>query len=192
MHSQEMEEVDIATAGDVIAVFGIECASMDTFTDGEVSISLASMFVPKPVMSLAVRPKDMQLLNGFSKVSLPANTLRYLLCLCVLHLDMSALAELGHVASWASLQLVALASDIITPIALLSNPLCNCSPFLPPQAIQKFTREDPTLRVMTDSKTGETIMSGMGELHLEIYIERMKREYQVECISGKRARPSVL
>ena len=47
------------------------------------------------------------------------------------------------------------------------------------KAIGKFTREDPTLRVSVDSETKETVMSGMGELHLEIYIERMKREYNV-------------
>jgi elongation factor G len=122
MHANEMEDVDSASAGDVVAVFGIECASMDTFTDGSVNYSMVSMFVPKPVMSLAVKPKDMQQSANFAK------------------------------------------------------------------AIGKFTREDPTLRVAVDGKTGETIMSGMGELHLEIYIERMKREYNVECIVGN---PSV-
>jgi translation elongation factor EF-G len=51
----------------------------------------------------------------------------------------------------------------------------------------KFTREDPTLRVDVNEKTGETLMSGMGELHLEIYIERMKREYAVEWTAGNSA-----
>ena len=122
MHSNEMEDVDSAGAGDVVAVFGVECASMDTFTSGEVKYSMVSMFVPKPVMSLSVKPKDSQMSNNFSK------------------------------------------------------------------AIGKFTREDPTLRVTVDPKTKETIMSGMGELHLEIYVERMKREYSVECVTGS---PSV-
>jgi len=122
MHSNEMQDVDSAGAGDVVAVFGVECASMDTFTSGEVKYSMVSMFVPKPVMSLSVKPKDSQMSGNFSK------------------------------------------------------------------AIGKFTREDPTLRVSVDSKTKETIMSGMGELHLEIYVERMKREYNVECITGS---PSV-
>lgn len=122
MHSNEMQDVDSAGAGDVIAVFGVECASMDTFTDGTVNYSMVSMFVPNPVMSLAVRPKDMQQSANFSK------------------------------------------------------------------AISKFTREDPTLKVTIDSKSGETILSGMGELHLEIYLERLKREFNVECISGN---PSV-
>ena len=122
MHSNEMEDVDSASAGDVIAVFGVECASMDTFTDGTVQVSMVSMFVPKPVMSLAVKPKDSMMFNNFSK------------------------------------------------------------------ALGKFTREDPTLRVTVDDKSKETILSGMGELHLEIYIERLKREYAVECITGN---PSV-
>lgn len=51
-----------------------------------------------------------------------------------------------------------------------------------------ISREDPTLKVTVDSKSNETIISGMGELHLEIYIERMKREYNVECVTGN---PSV-
>lgn len=122
MHSADMEDVDSATAGDVVAVFGVECASMDSFTDGSINCSMVSMFVPSPVMSLAIKPKDTTMMTNFSK------------------------------------------------------------------AIGKFTREDPTLRVSVDAKTGETIMSGMGELHLDIYVERMKREYKVECITGN---PSV-
>lgn len=122
MHSNEMQDIESASAGDVVAVFGVECSSMDTFTDGSHKISLVSMFVPSPVLSLAVKPKDSQQSANFSK------------------------------------------------------------------AIGKFTREDPTLRVSVDEKTKETIMSGMGELHLEIYVERMKREYKVECITGN---PSV-
>ena len=122
MHSNEMQDVESAGAGDVVAVFGVECSSMDTFTDGTISYSMVSMFVPKPVMSLAVKPKDSNKAAAFSK------------------------------------------------------------------AIGKFTREDPTLRVTVDDKTSETIMSGMGELHLEIYVERMRREYAVECITGS---PSV-
>ncbi len=122
MHSNEMEDVDSVSAGDVVAVFGVDCASMDTFTDGSVNYSMVSMFVPKPVMSLAVRPKDSQMASNFSK------------------------------------------------------------------AIGKFTREDPTLRISIDDKTKETIMSGMGVLHLEIYIERLRREYNVDCVTGN---PSV-
>jgi elongation factor G len=122
MHANEMMDVDSAGAGDVVALFGMDCSSMDTFTDGTVNYSMVSMFVPNPVMSLSVKPKESAQLANFGK------------------------------------------------------------------AMGKFTREDPTLRVVVDEKSGETVMSGMGELHLEIYVERMKREYNVECVTGN---PSV-
>lgn len=118
MHSNEMQDTDYACAGDVVATFGMDCASMDTFTDGKVNYSLVSMFVPNPVMSLKVSPKNAQSGINFSK------------------------------------------------------------------ALGKFAREDPTLRVFEDEKNLETVISGMGELHLEIYVERMKREYNVEVITG--------
>jgi elongation factor G len=52
-------------------------------------------------------------------------------------------------------------------------------------ALQKLAEEDPTLRIRSDEETGQTILSGMGELHLEIIIDRMKREFKVECNTGK-------
>lgn len=118
MHSSEMVDVDSAGAGDVVAVFGVECASMDTFTDGKVNYAMNSMFVPKPVMSLACKTKESSMNSNFAK------------------------------------------------------------------AMGRFTREDPTLRIAVDEMTKETVLSGMGELHLQIYIERLKREYNVECVTG--------
>ncbi|MDE5539431.1 MAG: elongation factor G [Bacilli bacterium] len=52
-------------------------------------------------------------------------------------------------------------------------------------ALQKLVEEDPTLRVKTDHETGQTVLSGMGELHLDVIIDRMRREFNVECNSGK-------
>lgn len=114
-----MEDISEAGAGEVVAMFGIDCRSMDTFSDGNMNIAMSSMFVPEPVMSLSVKPTDTGMQNNFAK------------------------------------------------------------------ALNKFTKEDPTLRVKVDSETKETILSGMGELHLEIYIERMKREYSVDCVTGQ-------
>mmetsp|Transcript_16434 Transcript_16434/g.20525 ORF Transcript_16434/g.20525 Transcript_16434/m.20525 type:complete len:757 (-) Transcript_16434:58-2328(-) len=121
MHSDDMEEISSAGSGEVVAMFGIDCRSMDTFSDGDFNLAMSTMFVPEPVMSLAVKPANTKMQNNFSK------------------------------------------------------------------AIQKFTKEDPTLRVRVDDDSKETVMSGMGELHLEVYIERLKREYDVECITGQPA-----
>ena len=112
MHAEEMEDIDHAIAGDIVAMFGIDCASSDTFTDGTVSLSLASMHVPTPVISLTVKT-DTKNLAGLLK------------------------------------------------------------------ALRRFGKEDPTFRVASDPETGETVISGMGELHLEVYLERMRREYSV-------------
>ena len=119
MHSNEMEEVQEIGAGEICAVFGIECASGDTFTDGQLGYSMTSMFVPEPVISLSIKPKDTKDLTNFSK------------------------------------------------------------------AMARFQREDPTFRVHVDAESSETIISGMGELHLDIYVERMRREYRVACETGQ-------
>jgi elongation factor G len=119
MHADEMEDIDTAEAGDIVALFGVDCASGDTFTDGKVNYTLTSMHVPDAVISLAVEPKDKTTATNFSK------------------------------------------------------------------ALNRFTKEDPTFRVHRDEESGQTIISGMGELHLEIYIERMKREYNCVVIPGR-------
>ncbi|MCP4810797.1 MAG: elongation factor G [Proteobacteria bacterium] len=111
MHSDEMEDIDSATAGDIVALFGVDCYSGDTFTDGTVPIAMTSIHVPNPVISLTITPSDNKSQVNMSK------------------------------------------------------------------ALQRFTKEDPTFRVSQDPETNETIISGMGELHLEVYVERMRREY---------------
>ncbi len=119
LHSDEMEDVQSASGGDIIAMFGVDCSSGDTFTDGKINASMTSMHVPDAVISLAIAPKDKSAVTNFSK------------------------------------------------------------------ALNKFTKEDPTFRVHRDEESGETIISGMGELHLEVYVERMSREFGVTVTTGK-------
>jgi len=111
MHADEMEEITEAGAGDIVAMFGIDCHSGDTFTDGSQQVAMTSMHVPEPVISVAIAPADK---NAEVKMS---------------------------------------------------------------KALRRFTKEDPTFRVHVDPESAETVISGMGELHLDVYIERMKREY---------------
>ena len=119
MNSAQMEDINEGCAGDIVALFGVDCASGDTFVSGGVNYSMASMYVPEPVISLSITPKDKQAAMQMSK------------------------------------------------------------------ALNRFTKEDPTFRVYTDPESNETIIKGMGELHLEVYVERMKREYNCEVITGK-------
>ncbi|KAG6499897.1 elongation factor G, mitochondrial-like [Zingiber officinale] len=119
MHSDEMEDIQEAHAGQIVAVFGVDCASGDTFTDGSVRYTMTSMNVPEPVMSLAVSPISKDSGGQFSK------------------------------------------------------------------ALNRFQKEDPTFRVGLDTESGQTIISGMGELHLDIYVERIRREYKVDAKVGK-------
>ncbi|KAL3438934.1 elongation factor G, mitochondrial [Aspergillus tetrazonus] len=118
MHSNEMEDVSEIGAGEICAVFGVECASGDSFTDGQLGYTMSSMFVPEPVISLSIKPKHSKDYANFSK------------------------------------------------------------------AMARFQREDPTFRVSFDPESEQTLISGMGELHLDIYVERMRREYRVDCETG--------
>jgi elongation factor G len=113
-----MEEIEVSGAGDIVALFGVDCASGDTFTSSDINYSMSSMHVPNPVISLAIMPVDNKAQVNMSK------------------------------------------------------------------ALNRFTKEDPTFKNYVDHETGETIISGMGELHLEVYIERMKREYNAEVEVG--------
>jgi elongation factor G len=113
-----MEEIEAIPAGYIGALFGIECASGDTFVAPGLSWTMTSMYVPKPVISLAIRPKDHKSEINMSK------------------------------------------------------------------ALNRFTKEDPTFKTHTHPETGETIISGMGELHLDVYLERMQREYNAEVAAG--------
>ena len=119
MHSDEMEDIEETGAGDIVALFGVDCSSGDTFTSSDISVSMSSMHVPASVISLAIIPKDNKAQINMSK------------------------------------------------------------------ALNRFTKEDPTFRTFVDAETNETIVSGMGELHLEVYIERMRREYDAEVEVGQ-------
>ena len=118
MHADEMEEMDSIRAGYIGALFGIDCASGDTFVAPGMNLSMTSMFVPEPVISLAVAPEDK---NAEIKLA---------------------------------------------------------------KALNRFTKEDPTFKMHINEETGETIISGMGELHLEVYVERMRREYGAAVATG--------
>ncbi len=70
-------------------------------------------------------------------------------------------------------------------ISLSIKPKNNADSASFSRAMNRFQREDPTFRVHVDPESGETIISGMGELHLDIYVERMRREYRVACETGQ-------
>ena len=119
MHANKQNPIDFIEAGDIGAAVGFkEIKTGDTLCDENHPIVLENMFIPEPVISIAVEPK--------------------------------AQADVDKMGT----------------------------------AISKLVEEDPTLRVRTDEETGQTILSGMGELHLEIIVDRMRREFKVEVNQG--------
>jgi len=118
MHADKREEIDSASAGDIVAIMGIDCASGDTYSREPKYCTLENIFVAKPVIKMSINPLSRDNADRLSK------------------------------------------------------------------ALQRFRKEDPTFQVMTDEETGETVIAGMGELHLEIYVERIRREYKVEVEVG--------
>jgi len=119
MHAENMEDIAEAEAGDIVALFGIDCASGDTFCSVGLNLAMSQIFVPDPVVSLAISASDNNSLDRLAK------------------------------------------------------------------ALNRFAKEDPTFRCYVDPESNQTIIQGMGELHLDVYLERMKREYKVEVTSGK-------
>ena len=113
VHADEREDIPSASAGDIVAIVGIDCASGTTYCGGDLEYALESIYVPDAVISLAVSPE-----------------------------------KRGD-------------GDKMT------------------KALERFRKEDPTFRLCADEETNETIIAGMGELHLEIYLERIRREYGV-------------
>jgi len=119
LHADEMEDIGNASAGDIVALFGIDCATGDTFTANRRAIAMSSIHVPEPVIHIAIKAKDRKAEGNMAK------------------------------------------------------------------ALARFVKEDPTFRSHVDAESAETIVSGMGELHLDVYIERMKREYKAEVETGQ-------
>jgi elongation factor G len=119
MFANKQNPIDFIEAGDIGAAVGFkEIKTGDTLCDDAHPITLENMFIPEPVISVAVEPKTQ--------------------------------ADVDKMG----------------------------------MAISKLVEEDPTLRVKTDEETGQTILSGMGELHLEIIVDRMRREFKVEVNQG--------
>ncbi len=114
MNSAQMEDINEGMPGDIIALFGVDCASGDTFCGGGLNVAMTSMYVPEPVISQAITPVDKAAAANMSK------------------------------------------------------------------ALNRFTKEDPTFQTYVDPESNQTIIKGMGELHLAVYVERMKREYKCE------------
>ncbi len=114
MNAAAMEDINEGMPGDIIALFGIDCASGDTFCGGGLNVAMTSMFVPEPVISQAIEPVNKADAANMSK------------------------------------------------------------------ALNRFTKEDPTFQTYVDPESNQTIIKGMGELHLAVYVERMKREYKCE------------
>ena len=119
MHADSMVDIQEAEAGDIVALFGVDCASGDTIVSQGLNLSLTSIYVPDAVISLAISPADNYSADRMAK------------------------------------------------------------------ALNRFTKEDPTFRSHVDPESNQTIIQGMGELHLDVYIERMKREYRAEVQTGK-------
>ncbi|MDR2028033.1 MAG: elongation factor G [Treponema sp.] len=118
MHADDMEDITEGYPGDIVALFGVDCASGDTFCGGGLNYAMSSMYVPDPVISLAITPRDKKSADQMAK------------------------------------------------------------------ALNRFTKEDPTFQTYVDPESNQTIIKGMGELHLEVYIERMRREYKCEVDTG--------
>ncbi|MCS6875411.1 MAG: elongation factor G [Aquificaceae bacterium] len=119
MHANSREDVQEASAGEIVAAVGMDATTGDTLCDEKSSILLEKLEFPEPVISMAIEPKTKK--------------------------DQEKLS----------------------------------------QVLNKFMKEDPTFKASADPETGQTLIHGMGELHLEIIVDRMKREYGIEVNVGK-------
>jgi elongation factor G len=119
LHADKREDLEHAVAGDIVGLMGVDCISGETISDPDVNVTLESIHVAEPVISIAVTPAKSDDRDKMSK------------------------------------------------------------------ALNRFVKEDPTFHSRFDDATGETIISGMGELHLDVYVERMRREYGANVTVGQ-------
>jgi elongation factor G len=119
LHADKREDLDMAMAGDIVGLMGMDCVSGDTLCDPDINVSLESIHVADPVISIAITPER---------------------------------------------------TADRTPMS---------------RALNRFVKEDPTFHARYDEESGQTIISGMGELHLEVCVERMRREYGANVIVGR-------
>ncbi len=119
MHANSREDVQEASAGEIVAAVGLDATTGDTLSDEKYPIVLEKLEFPEPVISMAIEPKTKK--------------------------DQEKLSQI----------------------------------------LNKFMKEDPTFKATVDQETGQVLIHGMGELHLEIIVDRMKREYGVEVNVGK-------
>jgi len=117
MHADRMEDISQATAGQIVALFGLDADSGQLFAEPPLRLGLGPMFVPEPVVVYSIATKDKTMLDKMGR------------------------------------------------------------------ALARFSREDPTLRITRDPESGETLIAGMGELHIDVYVERM-RELGVQAVLG--------
>jgi elongation factor G len=119
MHADNLEDVEAVQAGDICAVFGVDCSSGDAFSDRSANLAMSKMHVPDTVVSMGLLIKEKNKVDSLLKV------------------------------------------------------------------LAKYSREDPTFRFNLEQESGQIQISGMGELHLEIYCERLRREENIEVTTGK-------
>lgn len=119
MHADNLQDVDSVEAGDICAVFGLECASGDAFSDRDARLAMTKMHVPDTVISVGVQLQEKNKADALLKI------------------------------------------------------------------LGRYAREDPTFKHVVDQESGQIQISGMGELHLEIYCERLKREEGIAVTTSK-------
>ncbi len=119
LHADKREDIDLARAGDIVGLMGLDCVSGDTLSHPDLRLSLESMHCPEPVISISIEPER---------------------------------------------------NDDREPMS---------------KALNRFVKEDPTFHAHFDEEIGQTILSGMGELHLEVYVERIRREYKANVKVGR-------